>query len=462
MSASRGILSKAVHLVVLTGLAMFATPAGAQTGTTSNTLNQSCLANSNLDSGPVVAAESAAQAISSAGGASLTSEISAWKNKRETCKDRNYTAQQQCYEACSKHAQGAQSGAGAIGSMINILTGLTNQTCNQQGDAAQTLQNGYQNYTAACKTAQSACNESCGKEVEETKKAIEAKLKTACASAKNASSCAAQVTALQNALKMDDKTDSAYIAGKKQQCEKEFSSMMNNAAQLLGELGKMLAGAKKCDEDSDSSSDDAATADATLDCSVEPNRSSNKTCICQWDPRRSGCENAEDFQSADKSSFGSDPSETALKSATDSVSNQNNAENIFPTSAADGAGGAGVGGGYVGGNSGAAGGTSSNAEKGKEKKGLSANVLSGEESGGGGGGGGWSFNSAGAGAENGKRTVSGGLAPNAAGGQFSNQVTGPGGRDNFLKVKTRYVENQPTFELNAASAPSTGVLTKGK
>lgn len=385
-------------------------------------------------------AQQGAQTISSAGG-QAPKDIAAWGQKREECKNKNYDAQKECLEACSKGAQQGLGGAKAISGLMNIVSGLTNKTCGQQQQAADQMKDGYQSYTAACKATQSACNVACA-EAEKLAKQIMSDLGKACSGATNPTGCQGGATQIQQAVQKDSGKEPQFVAGKTDQCKRDFSNRLAGAAEVLQGIGQMLSQGKQCDDETVADDNTVKTC-AEL---TEAERMQRQDCICQISSFNPGCENA--GGSSGSPTFGGSEFESPTPTASNNVEASTPKADplLFPSSGSGGSSGAGAAGLYAGAAGGMPGGmNAASADKeGEEKKKQDANIFAGE-GGGGGGGGSWGFGSGSGSEAGGKGTGSGSGMRGLAGKPADPTLTGAGGRDNWQKVKVRYSDNRPTF-----------------
>jgi hypothetical protein len=390
-----------------------------------------CMANDNMDTSIEGEAMAAGSAIGVGG------QVSAWTKARAACKTKNMTAQMRCYEACSATAQKGLTEANQIGS--TIAPSQTNQTAIKTGAAAKAMQQSMGFYKVECETAKKECSTGCGSAEKAADAAIQAASAVVC-DPMGDPMCPSNKAKVIAAVSKDKQEAKTLSTGKKGQCDKELSEKMADALEMLKGLMDMLQSAAQTQGESDQ----AATPIDPKDCSVAANKET-QYCICVADPRLPGCD----------AILGS-PANTA---ATNFNSNDvplikpqerpepnlgaPSAESLLPPS--DGDSSLNAAGMMAGGNGGPSGGSASAAgadnKEGSNKSGLSAAVLGGD-SGGGGGGGGWSSASAAKSNSKSGRTVAGSAAKTT---QYSNQVTGPGGRTNWYKVKERYIDNRPTF-----------------
>lgn len=444
MSAQKSILFKA-RLVFGFPLLFAASIAWAEGGGGSDAANNgsgSCSLNDELKDLPTEAQAPAGQ-IAAQGGQPVTAELQSWGEKRTQCKNKNYDAQKECLEACSKNAQKGLGGAKAISGLMNIISGLTNKTCGQQQQAANQMKDGYEGYSAACKATQSACNTSCG-DAENAARALLQKAGSACQGVTDPgkqAACTAAAKQLVALVQQDAGKEAKLVGGKVDQCKRDFSNRLAGAAEVLQGIGQMLSQGQQCEEES------VADTGATKSCSElsEAERMQRQDCICEISSFNPGCENA--GGSSNSPTFGGSEFSTSNPDVSSNVeaSTPKADPNLFPNSGSGAGGGAGAAGMYAGGSGGAPGAmAASSADKEEDKKKQDANIFGGE-GGGGGGGGSWGFGSASSADANGKGSGAGAGMRGLAGKPADPTLTGAGGRDNWQKVKLRYSDNRPTF-----------------
>lgn len=384
-----------------------------------------------------------AGSIDSMAGTSLASLVSSWGKSREECKNRNYLAQKECLEACSGKAQGQLGSANNIGSMMDVIGGVFNQTCQQQQQASDEMKKGYEAYSQACKSTQTACNQAC-----ESAKKLASEILSAAQAAPAACSakgldCSGLVQQLVQLVQQDDQKSPEFVAGKIDQCSRDFSNRLAGAGEVLKGLMGMLSAGKKC-EDESKGSETAGNEKTCAELTYEE-KMLREDCICEVSPNSAGCRSGDNTAGTE---FGQSESGDPINGDSSgggrgrTPTSQTNM--TLPTGGSSGTASAAGAAGYAGatGGTGAATGASRDREADKESK-LNADILSGE-GGGGGGGGGFGWSGSGSSEADAKAGRSGALRASSS-IRKDPTMTGAGGSDNWKKVKTRYFENRPTF-----------------
>lgn len=370
------------------------------------------------------------------GAASIGPALQAWEKKRQTCKESNSKAQNECFEACSASAQKGLKGSQALGSLMNVVVGVVTQTCGLQQQAANEAKTGYEAYSASCKSAKEQCSSACA-EADKMAKDLLNQLRTICKPG-DPSGCGAAANAIGNLVNQDLQNTSPYVAAKKAQCDKQFSNLLKGASDVLANLGGMMLAGKICSQDSN------AASTATKACSElsQEEKMQRQDCICEISSFNPGCENAKESDEASTPSFsGSTFSADAGEASKNAETGTANALSFGGPDA--GSVSSGSAGGFSPGAGGAGSRGTSSANSDAKKGRFNANIFEGES--GGGGGGGWSgFGSSGS--ESSARAARAGVGIRGLAAERKDpSFTGGGGRDNFQKIKTRYIDNSPTY-----------------
>lgn len=388
---------------------------------------------------------------------SSSGAFSKWEQARESCKSANVSAQTQCTEACSPHAQSGITAANGISGGASGDTG-GKEAADRNVAGSQALQGAFNSAKAACTSTKDTCDSSC-KSAVSAGKAFEAAAKAdnaACQAKYGAmvppntgkmTACSKAYAEIQRMVAEDNKESAKgpTVGGKVGQCKQELSNNLADMLKMLTELLNAIMQAMNKGEEYAATEDPVVAA--TLDCSKEENKKTQK-CICEADPRTYGCPNnlaKAGEGDAFASLAGNDV--TLPMNQTDAGATLPNTDMpSFPSGVGDsGAAAAGMLGGGMGGMGGGGAGGSKDAEKaGAAGSGLKADIYSGEGGGGGGGAGGWASGSSADGGR-GRRGTASAAGRGAAGVAPPKYVTGSGGRTNFEKVKIRYGENRPTF-----------------
>lgn len=409
--------------------------------------------------------------------ANIRKELQTYAEAQQACKLKEERANTFCIEArnpdLQKYVMVAQTLMAGVSGMADACSKFGKLM--SLGNAALGL------YQAQCGSWKGMCSSSCSKAVAAVK-AAQANIKTYSTNfATQAKAQAAKYRAVQPPGSMEEaaqwydkgavdqpknaqrysstyldrelvaKGDYKAVAKKLETCNGYAVQLATSALGVIG-IVKSMGEANNCKDDSTNASLAAATP---VDCTIAANKANNMTCICQDAPRTAGCEGGMDNALSAKSA---DSMRTA--STSDYVPNSAGGKvNVggagggmdLAAKGTDGGGGSSLPGGPMGGSGGIGGsgsGFGGGADKGEaaQKGGLNTNILGGEGGGGGGGSYGGSY-----GDESLRQYLPGGAKdPSVANGlsgqaAAAKEVTAPGGKSNWEKVRDRYRDNKSSL-----------------
>lgn len=406
----------------------------------------SCAKDKETSPEPVSGAKTAAAKLAKEpGGAALSGLIETWNTAREKCRDTNFEAQGECFEACSKAAQSGLSSANVLSGLMSAM-GAMNATCGQANQAQNSMQNGYKSYTAKCTAAQASCKTACSGAIEKAAEIVKAATAIQCPP--TSPTCPPAKASLIAAVEKDKGTEKTFVGGKNAQCNAEFTTALAGAGDVIKGLASVLGAlAQKCGGDSSAANDGTNSPDAAtqVPCTSLPAGSpelSSKRCVCELSAgHATGCGSSD--AAAVPSTFSPSSTDIGKTDAADSSSDTGGAGNGNAQAAkaenGNSAGSPGSSGGGLMGGAGAAK-TGDKAEAAAGKK-ADANILAGEVSGGGsGGGGGWGSMS-----ESDKKASAAAASRAIASKAGIAAFTSSHGVTNWEKVKERYKDSRPTF-----------------
>ncbi len=336
-----------------------------------------------------------------------------------------------CLEALSPHLRGA---AGYLEVSIAGIKQMTGQKliCSKYKETVEFITNSLTAYNAACGAALVACEMTCSTASEtpfdETTMAV------------GTTSPAAFKEAADKPCKKLKRIAAA--------CE---GSVTNLVGAGLGIVSGFLSkdAAKKCET---ATATATAAVDTSVNCSDPAQAKNNIYCICDRSPRTAGCPGAELARGDSDQSTPSVVSASALTPTTDGGANSSSAGRIAGGKSSGG-GGSGLG---TAASSGAVAGTGGSVDQSRSALGLpsklNTNILGGDYSGGGGGRGGrgGSQSAEKIASNKFKSFLPGGAndpsrEPTSADALWNNQVTGPGGKSNWQKIRDQYLNSQSTL-----------------
>lgn len=324
----------------------------------------------------------------------------------------NYSQQQQQSQGSSAGGgQGAQGECGGLGDLMKAIEPLLKQAGGE------------------CKAANEKCKSSCKKAQQGASK---------CGGVPQDDQAACQGDAQQN-QQFGQKEEGA--CGAQDSNAMAFLAAAANAAMQAAQMAKCKKDTElDCSKEENKAKEECGGQEL-LNCAL-PKFAADPKCICQMNPRASGCPGSENPKDAtraskekrDKSSPGSDagPS-TGSPSTSDQLAPKASSAGLPFSPAGGGGGGKGAD-------------STKGPELGGAPKGMSADVLSGDYGGGGGGskpgGGGYP--------DGDPRNGALAKAKKAADRRLASQGawTGSMGRSNWDKIKERYRDNRPTL-MNA-------------
>lgn len=352
-----------------------------------------------------------------------------------TCHQRMNAAGESCLESTSPAIQTAVATVNMILTSIDVVN--INNSCSKFAKAMQVAKVGMTTFTVQCSGFKIACQSACAAS---EKKVVE-RIKECTASGQSEAFC--------SELHLGQKTFAIKANSVCGGYDKALATAVASAATAWqrSAMGKACAA--------------QTAAVKPVDCTIAAN-ATNVTCICQKDPRATGCPGAASGSTVSATTptqitnGGTDgavaDTDGNLQLTRDLGANSKITPGTATSSNSPGTG-TGV---AVSGDGGASGGVGSSASaksadgsKGNTK-GLNANILSGDFGGGGGGsrGGGSGVE---AGASNAYRAFMPGGAKDpsnsrgTASAAAASGVTGAGGADNWQKVRSRYIDTKGTL-----------------
>ncbi len=373
----------------------------------------------------------------------ITAAEAKYEKSWKSCVDAQKAAATSCKENMSPNLASAM--AAVAGIAASMMGGGANGSCSGFGSAMNNANQGLNGYSSSCTNNKNACTSGCGSGVEALDSLKSAANAATCGSGDTA--CLAGLAAAKQALASSlaqekDTSDKTSVAGKNQLCGGDYANSLASAAMgIASTLAGMLQG-NQCAQDTA-----AATTPTTAVNCLDPAQALTPTCLCEANPRLTGCSNglqkmsdvgrSDEMTGVTATGAGVNSGAPTLKAADNSIT---------PGALPGDTGGASPGGGSPGS---PLGGASNLAAQGKEKEGgggagsnLNTSILSGFSSGGGGGGSRFPASK-----EDYRAFLPGGAKdPNKIDGSaLLQQISGEGGKSNWEKVRQRYFENHASF-----------------
>lgn len=380
------------------------------------------------------------------------SSLKNYKEVQQSCADKAETAEFICRENTNPDIVKAMP---LIQAAVAGLSGA-NDACSKFAEAMDLANKALLAYQGGCAAAKGLCQMKCS----DAKKALtagEAEVKAEVVKENSPSGqCTVFEETFKNAAEKERGPKPKSVAKHLSTCDSYATQLASAMAGAIGVLNSMQK-AKDCDKKTKVATPTPMGLSTSVDCTIEANRLNNQTCICQAAPRTPGCpgglDNNLNANRADMMGTTDLGGYTPGKvDGMDTGVDGNVGDLPGGGSSGDGRSsgpGAPVGGRGAGIDGGGGFGGPGAPTAGKSASGLNTNILGGEAGGGGGRG---SFGGSGRGGDNSdlRNYLPGGqkdpLAGNQVAGQGSNKdVTTPGGKSNWEKVRDRYRENNSSL-----------------